>query len=328
MFKRFIVFISILVISVFAWYFFAIQPVSHTETHLKEFEIQSGSSIDQIGQNLSLAGLIRSRTAFKLTVIRLGLTNKIQAGYFRLSPSMSATEVVENLLHAYKRTVRITIQEGLRRQEIALILEKSLSDLDESKYKSSEFLTLTQNLEGKLFPDTYDFDPKSTTEEIVNRLAGRHSEIMSSLNVPSEKQNDVIILASLLEREAANATEMPWVAGVIENRLNAGWPLQIDAAVQFALANVRCKKIDCDWWPKDLSKNDLKTNSPFNTYLNKGLPPTPISNPGKAALSAAAHPAKVTSWFYLHDLDGKIHFADTVEQHNQNVCTFLKKDCQ
>ena len=120
---------------------------------------------------------------------------------------------------------------------------------------------------------------------------------------------------------------MPEVAGVIENRLQASWPLQIDATVQYALSTARCKKTDCDWWPKSLSKTDLQYKSLYNTYLNQGLPPKPISNPGKDALAAAANPKTTSAWFYLHDSDGQIHFANTIEQHNQNVCTYLHKDC-
>jgi UPF0755 protein len=121
---------------------------------------------------------------------------------------------------------------------------------------------------------------------------------------------------------------MPLVAGVIVKRLENDWPLQIDATVQYALASKNCKKIDCAWWSNNLTSENIKFPSPFNTYLNKGLPPTPISNPGKDALAAAANPQASSAWFYLHDLDGKIHFADSIEGHNKNICLYLKKDCK
>ena len=120
---------------------------------------------------------------------------------------------------------------------------------------------------------------------------------------------------------------MSEIAGVIENRLAAKWPLQIDATVQYALSTARCKKLDCDWWPKTLTKVDLQIKSPYNTYLNQGLPIKPISNPGEAAIKAAVAPAKTTAWFYLHDLKGQIHFAKTIEEHNKNICVYLQKDC-
>jgi UPF0755 protein len=111
-------------------------------------------------------------------------------------------------------------------------------------------------------------------------------------------------------------------------RLENGWPLQIDATVQYAVASRTCKNINCQWWPKSLTSADINYASPYNTYVNKGLPIAPIANPGRDALSAAANPAPTSAWFYLHDLQGKIHFADTIEQHNQNICTYLKKDCK
>jgi UPF0755 protein len=185
----------------------------------------------------------------------------------------------------------------------------------------------TESKEGKLFPDTYDFDPKATTSAIISRLEKRYKDIITAAKVKEADQNRITTLASLLEREAATSAEMPEIAGVIENRLAKKWPLQIDATVQYALSGSRCKKLDCDWWPKTLTKADLRINSPYNTYINQGLPPRPISNPGEAAIKAAASPQKTTAWFYLHDLRGVIHFATTIEEHNRNVCIYLQKDC-
>jgi len=257
----------------------------------------------------------------------MGISSKVQAGFFRLSPNMSITDIAKSLIHASIKSVRVTIPEGLRRQEIALILENALKNVEGKIFSSTEFISKTQEKEGMLFPDTYDLDPRSTTESLINRFENRYKEILSEVKIKESDQNRITTLASLLEREAATATEMPEIAGVIENRLNAKWPLQIDATVQYALSTLRCKNIDCDWWPKTLTKLDLQIKSPYNTYLNQGLPPKPISSPGKAALMSAASPKKTTAWFYLHDLKGQIHFAKTVEEHNNNVCTYLQKDC-
>jgi UPF0755 protein len=327
MFKYLFTALTIIFVAVLGWFFVATRPVTYKSFPPTDFEIKSGWSVDRIGQELSSAKLIRSRAAFKITVITMGIGNKVQAGFFKISPDMSITDIAKSLTHASIKTVRVTIPEGLRRQEIALIIDNALKNIDGKAFTSAEFISLTVDKEGRLFPDTYDFDPKSTTQAIVDRLEGRYLEIMASAKVKEADQNKITTLASLLEREAADSSEMPEIAGVIENRLNASWPLQIDATVQYAISNVRCKKLDCDWWPKTITTADLQVKSPYNTYLYQGLPPKPISNPGEAAIKAAAAPQKTTAWFYLHDPKGVIHFANTLEEHNQNVCIYLQKDC-
>ncbi len=328
MIKRFFYAVLILVFVTIGWYAQALRPVTNQESPLVEFEVKTGQDIDKIGENLSQLKLIRSRTAFKITVVRLGISSKIQAGFFRLSPNMDITEIAQKLTKAMSKQVRVTIQEGVRVQEIASIIDKSFKEKSsESNFNADEFVTKTKSIEGQLFPDTYDFDPKANTDTVINRLKDRHAQVVEELKIPTEKLHKTIIIASLLEREAANSDEMPEVAGVLENRLKAGWPLQIDATVQYAISTIRCKKLDCDWWPNNLTRADIDTKSPFNTYLNQGLPPSPISNPGKDSLSAALNPSSNNYWFYLHDNQGKIHFAQTIEEHNQNVCVYLKKDC-
>lgn len=314
--------------SAFFWYLVSIQPVTRNSSSNIDFEVKTGASLTSIINELSAAKLIRSRTAFKFTVLRLGLSNKIQAGSFSLSPNMTAGELAVSLTKAYAKQVRVTIPEGLRSEEINLILEKAFDGVKGNQYSSDQFATLSKKLEGRLFPNTYDFALDSNAQDVVNRLTSQFQTTIDPLNISAERLNHVIIVASLLEREAASASEMPQIAGVIEKRLANGWPLQIDATVQYALASKTCKKIDCTWWKESLTRDDLALISPYNTYLNKGLPVGPIANPGKEALAAAAKPLASSAWFYLHDPKGGIHFADSIEQHNQNICTYLKKDCK
>lgn len=327
MFKRLFVSLGFIFIVFFAWFFISTRPVTYKETQASEFEIKSGWNVDKIGQELSNAKLIRSRSTFKISVVVMGIANKIQAGFFKISPNMTVTEIAAALTKASVKQVRVTIPEGLRRQEIALIIEKAFAEVEGETYSSTEFLSQTEDKEGKLFPDTYDFDAKSTTSVIVGRLENRYKEILNELKISEKDQNKITILASLLERESASADEMPEIAGVIENRLAQKWPLQIDATVQYAISTTLCRTTNCNWWPKNLTRVDLQINSPYNTYQNQGLPPKPICNPGKAAIKAAASPKETPYWFYLHDSKGLIHFAKTVEEHNANVCNFLQKDC-
>lgn len=328
MLKRFLIAITIIVVAALAWYFQATRAVSTQNKSLVVFEVKQGDRIDTIGQNLSAAKLIRSRSAFKITVYRLGITNKIQAGFFQLSPGMAMGEIALKLTKATAKQVRVTIQEGIRRQEIANLTFKAFQTINPATlFDPNIFVTKTKNLEGQLFPDTYDFDPKADTDTVISRLHDRYIQVTGDLQIPSNKLNEVTILASLLEREAGSAAEMPEVAGVLTNRLGIGMALQVDATVQYAVATTNCRKLDCDWWPKNLSNTDIKIKSPFNTYINLGLPPTPISNPGKDSLKAAFNPNENDYYYYLHDNTGQIHFAKTLGEHNKNICTYLKKSC-
>ncbi|MEJ2347990.1 MAG: endolytic transglycosylase MltG, partial [Patescibacteria group bacterium] len=146
-----------------------------------------------------------------------------------------------------------------------------------------------------------------------------------AINNSGYNLNQIITLASLLERETITNEERPVVAGILWKRVEAGWPLQVDAAVQYAIATADCQgKIECEWWPI-LTKEDLAINSSYNTYKYPGLPPAPIASPGLSSIKAAIFPEDSPYWFYLHDADGEIHYAETLEEHNANVSRYLGK---
>lgn len=313
--------IAVMVVSLFG------QPVSNDTTKV-EFLITPGQGIDQIADALSQAKLIRSRTVFKLTVFRLNIAKKIQAGYFFLSPSQSAAEIAQSLIKASTKQAWVTLPEGLRREEIAnLIIDKLVETKTKHRFDPDDFIRQTAKLEGRLFPDTYALGENITTGEVIEKMTNRFDKITVEIGISPEKLNQVVVLASLVEREAGEDSERPTVAGIMVKRLANNWPLQVDAAVQYALSTSRCRIRICDWWPKSLTPADLKITSAYNTYTNPGLPPGPIGNPGRTSLEAAAKPKASKFWFYLHDLDGHIHYAETIEDHNQNICTYLKKDC-
>lgn len=304
------------------------QPVNKDDFSRLEFMIAPGEGLDQIALDLSDAKLIRSRTIFKFTVFRLNLAKKIQAGYFLLSPSQSVSQIAQSLTKASQKQAWVTVTEGLRREEVANhILDQLTESGIDHDYDPEEFLRLTTRLEGRLFPDTYAFAPGVTTSQILEKFNARFGQIVETLNIKEEDLHRVVTLASLVEREAGNDSERPEVAAIISKRIAADWPLQIDATVQYAVASSRCRIRICDWWPESLTRADLAIVSPYNTYLNPGLPPGPIGNPGRASLEASVNPKETKYWFYLHDTDGKIHYATTIEEHNANVCTYLKIDC-
>lgn len=309
------------------WYSWASSPVDRDLSNKTEIVIQSGESLDQIIENLHKKKLVRSRTATKTNIISRGLSKKIQAGYFYLSPSESLNTITQKLTSSNTKQMWVTFPEGLRREEMAqILLEKFSEENSQPNFDSQDFIRRTVNLEGYLFPDTYAFDPDANTEEVVNRLNQEFKKNIQSLGVYSN-QEEVVILASLLERESRKSEEMPLIAGIILKRIESGWPLQIDATVQYAISSNKCSQLDCDWWPSSLTPNDLKINSSYNSYLNQGLPPSPICNPGHTSLESAINPKASDYWFYLHGLDGEIRFAKTIEEHQQNICLYLNKNC-
>ena len=172
--------------------------------------------------------------------------------------------------------------------------------------------------EGYLFPETYLLPHNSTIQSIVTTLTDtfndRYKEV--TLGKTTLNQSQLVILASLIEREGRKDEDRPLIASVIYNRLAIGMPLQIDATVQYALGYNSYEKT---WWKKDLTYDDLKINSTFNTYTNTGLPPTPICNPGIKSIQAAANPANTNYLYYITDKNGVNHYAATLDQHNANI---------
>lgn len=309
-------------------YGFLLLPLEAGSTQKVEFKITPGQSLSSITSSLQSRQLIRSALGLKVYIILNRLNSKIQAGLFSLSPSDSAAVIAEKLTHASTEQARVTIQEGLRREEVAnAILDALIASKLPHNFDADLFISKTKGLEGQLYPDTYNFQPEVTTDQVIEKMTNEFSNKIAQLNIKSDKLNQTIILASLIEREAGADSERAEIAGILLNRLNNNWPLQVDATVQYAISSARCRNRICIWWPRPLTKADIETISPYNTYRQIGLPPAPIGNPGFSSLSAAANPSLTENWFYLHDASGKIHYAATVEAHNTNVCTFLKKGC-
>ncbi len=251
---------------------------------------------------------------------------KIQAGDFVLNANMDLPTLVEALTHG--TTDRwVTFLEGWRREEFAQALVDALSENNKDyAFSQSEFLSLTKNLEGQLAPDTYSFTKSTTAKLVVDRLTTQQQKRLSALNNSSGlTDSQTLVLASLVERESRVSAERPLIAGVLKKRLQKGWPLQVDASIQFIKATLNCKLLTCDWWPQNITKTDLTLVSPFNTYANPGLPPSPICNPSLDSLKATYSPKDSDYWFYLHDLQGQVHFAKTIEEHNANVAKYLGK---
>ena len=322
--------VVIMVLLATFWWSVNSRPVSSDETPIS-FLVTKGKSASQVGQLLYKEGLIKSPLAFKIYVQVTGKADKIQAGEFELKKNMTLAEIVE----AFGKgplELWVTIPEGLRREEVVDKITKGLEmPPDKAIGFRQEFLNLTAEFEGFLFPNTYLFPRDAEASMVVNRLKGlfkSQTEKFDSLFVNGKTRegltlDEALVLASIIERETKTDEERSVVAGIYFNRLGVGMALQADATVQYAVANIACKnKKECDWWPI-LAKSDLELESPYNTYRYSGLPPSPIANPGISSIEAVLKPETNDYFYYIHDNEGMIHYAETLVEHNENVTKYL-----
>lgn len=345
--KVFIPLISIFLILIIAsfglyqWWVVNTSSVSN-EKNPQSFVIAKGKSAMQIGNKLYEQGLIKNPLAFKIYVQFFGKAKNINAGEFKLSPDMTLAEII-NTLQGGPLELWVTIPEGLRKEEVVEVIIDSLEkeNTDAVNFRR-EFLALTKDKEGYLFPDTYLFPPDVSAKAVVARLTQTFEskideDMLSAIESSKYSLKDFVTMASILERETATGDERPIVAGILWKRLETpGWLLQADATVQYAIANSKLpeklgngadktqnSKPD-NWW-QTLTKEDLEIDSFYNSYKYKPLPPTPIANPGLSSLKAAIFPQDSDYWFYIHDDDAKIHYAKTIEDHNANISKYLGK---
>lgn len=303
----------------FIWFFRSSGAVSTIKTK-QRFVIEPGAGASLVGQNLQKQGLVKNSLAFKLYVQLTGKSAKIQAGEYLISPNLNLFDLV-TLLQQGPEEVWVTIPEGLRREEISLKMANGLAleGLPKDQFVK-DFLAKSQNQEGYLFPDTYLLPRDITGGEVVNVMKSTFTK-----RVDFKYSSQAIIMASILERETLNSNERPIVAGILFKRLSAGWAIQADATVQYAVGTANCVNplASCDWWPRPLTQADLDMDSSYNTYLYPGLPPAPISNPGLTSIKAAVDTEDSPYWYYIHDPEGNIHYATTIEEHNANIEKYL-----
>lgn len=320
----------------FFYYRYAINRPSQTSDEVTYF-LRSGTSLHQAANDLAIEGAINSAALFKVYMYTNGLQESLQAGVFVIPAGSTIIEVADLLQHGvYDRS--ITFIEGWRVEEFAREASEKLENID-----YEEFLKIALEYEGKLYPDTYQVNTGITEVELLDMLLSnfesRTSGVLTEENLASVglTEQQVIILASLIEREAFAEDEKPVIAGILINRFESGELLGVDATVQYIkptyyLCDLNQTSDICpsedqkdlvDWWPKELTANDLAIDSPYNTRLNVGLPPTPISNPSVTSIEAVINRVDTNFKYYLHDQNGKIHYSTTLEEHNQKVNTYL-----
>lgn len=295
------------------------KPVNPNDTTDQQFIIPKGQSITKIGERLKEDGLIKNVLAFRLVIKKDNLSNKIQAGSFKINKAMTLSEIADTLTTGTQDSW-VTLQEGWRNEEIA----ESISRQNFTEFDKDEFISLAKGSEGKLFPDTYLVPLQITAEQFYNLLINTYERKTAALDFSENPQkltsNQVLILASLVEREGRGVQDMRNVAGILMNRLEINMALQVDATLQYANGYDNVQKT---WWKEPLAK-DKETASPYNTYLNAGLPPTPICNPGLDAIQAVINPIPSDNLYYLHDSNGIGHYAQTYDEHLANINKYLR----
>ncbi len=234
---------------------------------------------------------------------------------------LASLSFYENLANPSIRIVRI--QEGLRKEEIAEVMAEKLewSDKEKDNFINGHLALDSGNLEGKYFPKTYlldkDEDPMGVTAAMLKQFTKETSTIKKQKTMQVVNQDTAIKIASIIQREAAGKSDMKLISGIIWNRLWAGMKLQMDATLQYAKGSE-----EDGWWGR-VSSKDKSIDSPYNTYIESGLPPSPIANPGLAAIEAAYNPQKTTCLFYLHDRNRRIHCSKTYDEHKRNIAKYL-----
>lgn len=279
------------------------------------FTVKEGMSLGEVSLALTENGLIRSRVLFEFCAISLGGEKHIAAGEYLFKEPIGgcalATRIAKGIFGI--PAVRVTVPEGLSNKEIATTLQRMIPSFD-----VASFAHAAQNQEGFLFPDTYFFSTKITPEDIIAQMKSNFDRKIKPLEGAIEASKhplrDIIIMASLLEKEAANDEDRAMVSGILWKRIDRSMPLQVDATFLYLLG----KK------SKDLTQSDLRINSAYNTYRNKGLPAGPIGNPGISSIRAALNPKVSDYIYYLADAKGVTHYAKTFDEHKANKEKYLR----
>jgi UPF0755 protein len=293
-------------------------------------EVPAGASPNAIGRRLADAGVVRDLATFRYALARSGQARRLKAGEYRFDRPLRASEVIDMLARGAVYLRPVTFREGLSIKQMAAIYEQA------GFGKAAEFTAAASNaslvaeldpdardLEGYLFPSTYSLPRQSTAAQLVEQMVAAFRQALTpDLKARAGARGlsirELVTLASIVEKETGKPEERATVAAVYSNRLRIGMGLQCDPTVIYALE--RAGRYD-----GNLTREDLRFDSPYNTYRYAGLPPGPIASPGRASLEAAAAPADVPFIYFVSRNDGSHAFASTLDEHNRNVFEYQVK---
>lgn len=302
-------------------------PASKTKTE-KQFEVAKGEGVRDIAQSLYREKLLNHPTIFLIYLKKNGLNASLKAGKYTLDTGMNIIDIANVLTEGKIKSSKVTILEGWRLEETGAYLEKQgvgkKSEYMENSKKQYDFSFLKdkpsgQGLEGYLFPDTYFLSPETDQADLVLKmLENFDKKFTQDLKAEAVKQgfsiHEVITLASIVEKEVGKKEDKELVSGVLKNRLKLGMPLQSDVTNHYIVGD----------WKKELTADDLALPSPYNTRVNKGLPPGPICSPGLDSIRAALFHKESDYLYYLSAKDGTTYFSYNQEEHDEKKAKYLR----
>jgi len=298
---------------------FRTTPVSPPETI--DLHIAAGSSFAQISSRLAEAGVIDHPTLFQVLGRLTGVTAKLRAGDYRFSAPATPGEILHRLVEGDVRRFRFTVPEGLTLADIAASYQKAGYGTAAALLAASTDPELLKplgsgisSLEGYLFPETYTLEKTTSPKRLLQAMLAEFKrqltpELLAEAGKQGLSRHQLVILASIVQKEAGNEEEMPLIAAVFHNRLKRRIPLQADPTVIYGLKD----------FDGNLTRRHLETPTPYNTYTRAGLPSGPIANPGLAALKATATPAEVDYLYFVARGDGTHEFSKSLTEHNRAV---------
>lgn len=267
------------------------------------FLVKKGQGAKEISINLKEQGLIRYSSFFKIYALIEGKAGELKAGEYELSPSMNVPEIVNKLASGDRIKKIITIIEGWTVKEIEEYLEGEIDP----------------NLEGYLFPDTYEISPEDGIEEIIEKMLANFNkklslELIEEITSQGKTVQEIVTMASLIEKEVRIFEDKKVISGILWKRIEVGMPLQVDATITYITGRKST----------EILKKELEIDSPYNTYKYKGLPFGPICNPGLDSILAAVYPEDSGYWFYLSTPEGETIFSKTLKEHSEARAKYLK----
>lgn len=331
--KNNILFIFFLMVASFitlAWWEIYV-PKSYAKSQPIVYSARKGMGDEEIAKELEDKGIIKSRLFFEFYAVMSGNHSNLQAGKYELSSSMSSAEILKKFMIGDTVKDKITIVEGWNVNEIAKYLEIKKG------YAKEDFLNLAKqdfsegfaflkdkpqnmNLEGYIFPDTYETFDGQTAEEILRHILANFDkkltiDVRNEIALQKKSIFEIITMSSIIEKEVRSSEDKKIVSGILWKRIEAGIPLQVDSTVNY-ITNKNDARV---------AIKDTKIDSPYNTYKYYGLPKGPISNPGQDSILAAVYPEESNYWYYLSAKDdGKTIFSKTLDEHNIAVAKYLK----
>lgn len=300
--------------------YFLITPPSDARYPIT-LQVETGMSVRAIAHIAKVENVVRSELLLYALLTALNDPTNIHAGRYIFDAPKNSIQVAKKIANneVDELLVTLTIPEGVSVKKIAEIATQMLPNFD-----SDSFIELATKNEGYLFPETYFVPETFTAADLFELQTTTFAERVAPLEMQAssttfERAKEIIILASIIEREANDETSMKMVSGILQNRLELGMALQADATIEYVL-DTPLNELE----PGKLAEHLKELDSPYNTYLYRGLPPTPIGNPGLMAIDAAFNPTPSEYLFYLTDNEGNFYYAETLTEHNNNVANYLR----